>query len=82
MQCGAVQYNTVQCIAVQYSVIQYDAVQYSVVLSGRPPGNIRQWTEWHRMGNRQSYLEEEEIENYLVNTCTYLELTLITYYHI
>ena len=51
----------------------------SVVYSVRPPGNIRQWTEWHRMGNRQSYLEEEEIENYLVSTWKYLKLPYITH---
>ena len=54
-------------------------MQYGEVLSGRPPSNIRQWTECHSMGNRQSYLEEEEIENYLVNIWKYLELPYITY---
>ena len=54
-------------------------MQCSVVKSVRPPGTIRQWSECHRMGNRQSYLEEEEIENYLVNIWKYLELPYITH---
>ena len=54
-------------------------MECSVVYSVRPPGNIRQWTECQRMGTRQSYLKEEEIENYLVSTWKYLEIPYITY---